>query len=81
MLFQNGDSLEGIAATSGGYTTLKVFELTKLPTPTPSKKKRPVSKPTNKGKTMMSNLLFSALIFIMTFIATLHILCILYIHK
>ena len=61
--FQNGDRIEGIAANSNGYVTLKVYE--KEPAhaahaPTPKKKRGPKANPaatasTSKGKSLVSN--------------------------
>ena len=39
-LFQNGDLMEGIAATANGYTTLKVLEKQAVAVPVLKKKKR-----------------------------------------
>ena len=60
--FQNGDRIEGIAANSNGYVTLKVYE--KEPAhaahaPTPKKKRGPKANPaaasTSRGKSLVSN--------------------------
>ena len=61
--FQTGDRIEGIAANSNGYVTLKVYE--KEPAhdahaPTPKKKRGPKANPaatasTSKGKSLVSN--------------------------
>ena len=64
ILFQNGDSIEGICSIVNGYHTLKVWEKHTTPetNPGPSQKKKRASRPptsASKGKTLVSNLMFS----------------------
>ena len=57
--FQNGDLMEGIAATANGYTTLKVFEKQAVAVPGPQKKKRAprpaATASTSKGESLAAN--------------------------
>ena len=66
--FQNGDLIEGIAATTNGYVTLKVFEKQPVTAPAIKKKRTPrvpaATASTSKGKSLVSP--FWTLIFSLT---------------